>query len=315
MQELVAFLHRRQHLVVEGQLGHVVDRPHARVRLIERRPDRLLVVAGELAGDQLGRFAGVGNEELQRLDLGLHPAHRGFRVLLDEVLAHRGEVGVLLVPLRRDRRVFGVAEVDLPPGVRLPHHRRGELARLEIAGDDLDRHDDDLGGLEAALGDDRLGDAVGARAPVVGERLAVQPLRRRLVVLEVRRALRHHQALAVTPVAEHRHRDEPQVGDLALGREHERRHVAHGADVHLVGEHGVDHRRAGKVRLELNFAASREVLLPQLLLLQDHAVPRARPVGVVAIGDVHGSRCGGAADEGESEYENCRGLHALPPSM
>ena len=226
-------------------------------------------------------------------------------MLVDEVLAHGGEVAVDVLPVRIGRRVLGVAEVDLPPGMRLPHHRRGELARLEITGDDLDRHDHDLRGLEAALGDDRLGDAVGAGAAVVGEGLAVQPLRRLLVVLEVRSALRHHQALAVTPVAEHRHRDQPQVRDLAFGGEHERRHVAHGADVHLVGEHGVDHRRAGKVRLELNFAASREVLLPQLHLLLDHRRPGLRVVGLVADGQLD-RRAGLAVVLGERQRRRDR---------
>src|SRR5437762_4037076 len=60
------------------------------------------------------------------------------------------------------------------------------------------------------------------------------------------------------------------IGDAALGRRDNRRHVSQVADLLLVREHLVDDERALQRVLKLDFAARRKVLFPQLQCPDHH---------------------------------------------
>ena len=142
VQERVAVVHEGEHVVVEDHLGLVGDRVAAdrrRVLLVDGRPDRRPGIAGELLEQDLHRLLGILDHELKRFDLRLHPADGRLGVVLDEVLAHQGEVRIGLTPRRPGGDVFRMARFDHSPRVRLPHGGTAlELAGLQVARDDLD---------------------------------------------------------------------------------------------------------------------------------------------------------------------------------
>ena len=209
-------------------------------------------------------------------------------MLLDEILAHQGEVRVGFVPGSARSDIAGVTKLDLTAGMGLPHRRGFELAGFEVARYHLDRHAQKLGRLEYALVDNGFQEAIRAGALVNRDGPARQPFHGFGVVLELRCILAHEHLVAVLAVAVHGYGNQPDIGHLVFRGRHQGGHVTHRSDLHLVREQRGHHGWAGQLGLEPHRAARGQMFFPQPLGLDDHAVPSAGPVRVVAVGNFHG---------------------------
>ena len=235
---------------------------------------------------------------LLRLELGLEPGLDEVGAALHEVFAHRDRAGI--------RDAEGVpggddaprALADDVPDARhrgLPQHRAVDLALAQVGGDHLDGLIQDRGGLDLGALDHQAEEAMRAAPLRRGDGLAVEPLDRLLRRFESRRVGTHHDHVAALAGREAGVRHQVDRRHASFGRGDHRRHVAEVADLLLVGEHVVDDDRALQRVLELDLAARRQVLLPQLQRADHHRRVGDRVVRLVADHQLDRLGAGGAA--------------------
>ena len=192
-------------------------------------------------GDRI-RICRIGQEQL-RIELGFEPGTMHVRTAFDQVVAHDQETSVAFVK--------GFAAGN-PPGNTVQLHLRSrrlpdgtaiELARLEVGGHDLDVLVQVLVRRDPGLFEDHPKEAVCAGAVRRSGHFAVEPLHGRFGIGELRRVVAHENDIALL-LRRAQHRNHANVGNFGLGGRNDCRHVAHVADLLLVGEQLADDDRA-----------------------------------------------------------------------
>ena len=266
MQERDRVLHHVPHFFVDAvvhDVAHVAAAHGLRIFAGHGHPEHFLAEALRVFLRHLHDLhvvLGLRPEEIG-IELGLEPALHHVGPLLDQLVLHGHEAAVELADHLGVADALGDAFHDDFGRGRLPHDRAVEPPGLEVGGLHLDVLVQVLLGLDAELAHRLLAAPVGAAALRDCDALAVPPLHGFFRTLEVGRLVPRQEHAALV-VGEAEHGDHAQFAHALLADGDDGRHVAHVADVVLVGEHRVADDRALQADLPLDARARRQVLLP-----------------------------------------------------